>query len=154
VKEWWPAYEAGLDPKSLGVQQSPKGTWHSMHGDAKANAEGKFRASSLVPKEGDSIMLRLDFQGSPVVQTTLKQVPLSMQYNQAIEAAKQYKGRKLNENEKAGKRELDEIMERESRVQERQQTLEVIEARVEVPKESLAWLTSCRSFWGRNDSRI
>jgi len=99
-----------------------------MHGDSKTNAAGKFRASSLVPRQGNSILVRLEFEGSEVVQTTLTQVPLSMQHDQTAEPVRNYKGRNLNEQEKAVQRELDTIVDRESKIQERQQTVEVIEA--------------------------
>jgi len=103
--------------------------WNQVHGDCKFIVEGAFTTHTLVPPNRDAILVRLDFQGHAIVQSELLPVPLSAQRRQAEEAmAKFQKRRRLNTQEKQEKAELQEIMNREEGVQEREQTVAVIDA--------------------------
>jgi len=145
-----------LDAAKLGVHQHPKGVWNPTHEGVKSNVEGKFRAYSLVPKTGESILVRMDFEGATIAQSTLVQVPLSNLHARASEAIKQYTGHgNLSQEQRAAKHELEGILDRE-KSQEHQQTVEVIHAscsgvEVSIPSTSKgSWRTRRRLLRASN----
>ena len=85
----------------------------------------------MVPKDKNEILAKMDFEGVTLFVKTLPVVNLSHQYNTAKAQLNQLKGRALTEAEKGRKIELEGIIKREQRMQQAQQTKEVVDALIE-----------------------
>jgi hypothetical protein len=105
--------------------------WAKIHGDTKPSAGGAFRAWTLVPKDKNEILAKMDFEGVTLFIKTLPLVNLSNQYYTATAQLDHLKGRALTEAEKGRKFELEEIVKREKRSQEEQQTKEVVDGLID-----------------------
>jgi hypothetical protein len=105
------------------VGQGPRGH--------KSSVGGAFRAWTLVPKDKNQTLVKMDFEGVTLFVKTLPLVNLSHHYCTATAQLDEYKGRALTKAEKGRKFELEQIIKREKQSQEAQQTKEVVDGLIE-----------------------
>src|SRR5271154_757500 len=85
----------------------------------------------MVSKGRNVILAKMDCEEMSLVVKTLQPVELSHLCCTATAQLDQLKGRKLTDAEKGRKIELEDIIQREKTIQERQQTKEVVYALIE-----------------------